>query len=183
MKYTRFQDIPPFIEDGNYEVDFDPRGLVRFIRERVEEDGLQLEPDFQRGRVWTEDQQIAYVEFFLRGGKTGRVIYLNQPSWMGGGRLRLVNGYDDFVVVDGLQRITAFTRFIDNEIPVYGSYYREFTDRAFLKGLTVRVNVNTLKTKAEVLRWYLQTNTGGTPHTASEIERVKSLLAKEEGKS
>jgi len=180
MKYTRFQDIPKFVQDGSYEVDYDPNGLVRFIRDQVANDGLQLDPDFQRGRVWTESQQIAFVEYFLRGGKSGRVIYLNNPAWHSN---RLVGGYSDFVVVDGLQRINAFTRFIDNEIKVFGSYLHEFTDHMRLLRPTMRVNVNSLKTKAEVLQWYLDMNTGGTPHTASEIERVKSLLAKEEGKS
>ena len=32
--------------------------------------GLQFNPDFQRGHVWTEGQQIAFMEFLLKGGKT-----------------------------------------------------------------------------------------------------------------
>jgi len=31
--------------------------------------GLNLDPDFQRAHVWTEDKQIAFVEFCLRGGQ------------------------------------------------------------------------------------------------------------------
>lgn len=38
------------------------------------------------------------------------------------------------------------------------------------------LNVNDLKTKREVLQWYVQMNNGGTPHSAEEIERVKKLM-------
>jgi hypothetical protein len=172
MKYTRFQDIPAFIEEGHWECDFEPDYLVKFIAEQ-EEDGLQLCPDFQRGRVWTDAQQTAFVEFFLRGGRTGRVIYLNKPSWHRGVKK---GDYDDFVVVDGLQLLTAIRRFMGGEIKAFGSTIGEFTDRMRVNRRSMRVNINTLKTKAEVLQWYLQMNTGGTPHTSDEIERVRKLL-------
>lgn len=31
-------------------------------------------------------------------------------------------------------------------------------------------------TKEEVLQWYVDMNTGGTPHTNEEIERVKKMI-------
>lgn len=31
--------------------------------------------------VWTEEQQIAWLEYHLRGGKSGNTIYLNNPFW------------------------------------------------------------------------------------------------------
>ena len=40
-------------------------------------------------------------------------------------------------------------------------------------------NVNNLKTKAEVLVWYIEFNTGGTVHTEEEINKVKMLLENE----
>lgn len=40
-------------------------------------------------------------------------------------------------------------------------------------------SVNDLQTKAEILQWYIEMNSGGTPHTSKEIERVKKLLDQE----
>ena len=79
------------------------------------------------------------------------------------------------VCVDGLQRFTAIKRFINNEIQVYGSYYKEFEDSVRVS-LNMKININCLQTKKEVLEWYLQINEGGTPHTKSEIDKVKNLL-------
>ena len=79
MQYTKFRDIPRLIE-SHYAVDYPLPYFVRWIAEEEKEEGLQLNPDFQRGHVWTEPQQIAYVEFLLRGGKSGRDFYFNYPE-------------------------------------------------------------------------------------------------------
>lgn len=175
-KITRFRDIPLFTDCGHYAVDYPLNSFVKYIEEEVEQEHLQLCPEFQRGHVWTEEQQVAYMEFLLRGGKTGRDIYLNRPSW----HHPVPKGaYDEYVCVDGLQRITAITRFIHNEIKVFGSYYKEFTDSIRILTDTIRLHVNDLKTYEDVLRWYIEMNTGGTPHTSAEITRVQKLLENE----
>lgn len=172
-KITKFRDIPRFTDIGRYAVDYPINHLIPWIEEEVKEDGLQLNPDFQRGHVWTEKQQIAYVEFILQGGRTGRDIFLNKPDW----HHPVPDGaYNDFVCVDGLQRLTALRRFIQNEIKVFGSYFCEYTDNLRTLSDTIRVHVNDLKTKEEVLRWYIEMNAGGTPHSEEEIERVQKML-------
>lgn len=174
-KITKFKDIPKFTRDGHWECDFNFIYLIKFIDEQIKDYGLQLSPDFQRGHVWTEEQQIKWLEFFLRGGKTSRVIYLNKPDW----HSSIPEGsYNDFVCVDGLQRLTAIRRFVDGEIPVFGSYFYEFEDKMSIIGDTVRVNVNDLKSKKQVLQWYVDMNSGGTPHTNEEIEKVKDMISK-----
>ena len=173
MKLTRFKDIPQFTSRGRYAADYPMDSLVKYLEELQTEMGLQLTPDFQRGHVWTEDQQIAFIEYLLRDGQSGRDLYFNCPSW----HIRVPAGeYDEFVCVDGLQRITAITRFIHNEIKVFGSHYKEYTDPIRLRNYTLRVHVNDLKTRREVLTWYLEMNSGGTPHTKDELNQVQQLL-------
>lgn len=174
MKYTRFEDIPKFIQHGMYEVDIRPDSLMSTIAEHVKSDGLQLDPDFQRGHVWSTAQQRAYIEFFLRGGKTARVLYFNCPSWY-----RAANppiDYNDFVIVDGKQRLEAWRKFFANKLKVFGSYQRDFTDHIRGSTHTMKMNVNDLQSKADVLRWYLDMNSGGTVHSNQDLVRVKKLL-------
>lgn len=77
----RFRDIPQFISDGSYQVNMSWEYLIEWLDQRIKEEGLQLNPDFQRGHVWTEEQQIKFLEFILQGGKTGRTLYFNDPYW------------------------------------------------------------------------------------------------------
>ena len=142
-KITKFKDIKQFTTDGSWQCDFGPVGLIRFIDEQISEGGLQLNPEFQRGHVWTEKQQIAYIEYFLRGGKSGTIIYLNKPDW---NTSIAVGEYNEFTCVDGLQRITAFGKFVNNEIKVFDSYFREYTDKLRMK-YTIKININDLKTE------------------------------------
>ena len=172
-KITRFQDIPKFTDVGSYAVDYPLSSIDRWVRESEDEMGLNLCPDFQRGHVWTERQQQKYIEFLLRGGKTGRDVYFNCPGW----HHQVRDGaYNEFVCVDGLQRITAIRKFTNNELKVFGSYYREYTDSLRIIQDTIRVHINDLKTRKAVLQWYLEMNSGGTPHTRTELNRVKDLI-------
>ena len=78
--------------------------------------------------------------------------------------------------VDGLQRLTAITRFVNNELRVFGRLYGEFKGRPRMNQDFIRVHINDLKTKKEVLTWYLEMNSGGTPHAQKELRRVSEML-------
>lgn len=175
MKITRFADIPQLTRAGSWECDFSIDSVWQQVEKwQQETPPLDIDPDFQRAHVWTESQQIAWMEFILRGGKTSRVLYFNCAGWFN-------NWKGPFVIVDGKQRLEAVRRFLQNEIPVFGSYRSDFTDTLRIVQ-TLKLNVNDLKTRSEVLSWYLQFNTGGTPHEENEIDRVRELLRQEEAK-
>lgn len=175
----KFTDIPQYIDSNNYEINIPLSILESKIQEWINDPfyKLQLNPDFQRGHVWTEEQQVAFVEFFLSGGKTGRVIYFNNPRWYEDPK----TGYTDFVIVDGLQRLTAIRAFLSGKIKAFDNYIYEFEDkiRNARCDKELKFNINNLATKKEVLLWYLQMNTGGVVHHPSEIEKVKRLLEME----
>ena len=163
-----FNEITQYTGAGHYQINV---GL-KFFKQTIEDyqtrncgKPLELNPDFQRGHVWTEKQQIGFIEYFLKGGKINP-IYLNHPGWQ--------HDYKgDFVCVDGLQRITAILRFLNNEIKAFDKFYSEFEGRCTH---TFIININNLKTKKEVLQWYIELNSGGTPHTEDEIKKVKKML-------
>jgi hypothetical protein len=168
---VRFQDIPQ-LTFAHYAVDISLHRLLRAMEEYQKEYGLQLCPDFQRGHVWTEEQQVKYVEFLLRGGQSSRDILFNHTAWN-----RSFKG--EMVCVDGLQRLTACAKFLKNELKVFGHYLDEFEDKPY--NVHLRFHINDLPTRKQVLAWYLELNDGGTVHTENELARVRTLLAQEEG--
>lgn len=169
----RFQDIPRFTQDGTYEIDVFLNTLELLLNGWEKDYGIDFNPDFQRGHVWTEEQQIAYVEFLLRGGKSAKIIYFNSPAF---GDFSSLSELDSTLLcVDGLQRLTAVLRFLRNEIKVFENYYSEYTDSPRIY-TALKFNVNCLTTRKEVLEWYLQLNGGGTVHTTAELDRVRQLL-------
>src|ERR1035437_1289942 len=120
MKYS---DLPQFTKVGNYQINtwwnHLEESLNHWQREKMAK--CDLNPDFQRGHVWTREQQISYVEFKLSGGPGADIIYFNCVGWM--------NDYKGpFVLVDGLQRLTSALAFLHNEIPAYGYYLNDFEE-------------------------------------------------------
>lgn len=62
--YLRFIDIPQLLTNKtNYKIDVGFKYFSKTIQQFIDEDGLILIPEFQRGHVWTEEQQEKYVEY------------------------------------------------------------------------------------------------------------------------
>jgi hypothetical protein len=80
------------------------------------------------------------------------------------------------VIVDGKQRVEAVLGFLNNEVKAYGYYRNEYEDEWNWFHSSFHFHVADLKTRKEVLQWYLDMNTGGTMHTDEEVEKVKKLL-------
>lgn len=152
--------------------------------ERYKQDyGLELNPDFQRGHVWTQEQQIAFCESFVgdRVGVVTRTVTFNCPDF--GGRSKAKHSdLNGVVCVDGLQRLTALMAYKNGEFKIFrhyeGGVSADFFDFSMysLRNRLVRFQMLFLQTKEEVLKYYLNFNDGGTPHTQEELDRVKGML-------
>lgn len=92
----------------------------------------------------------------LANGPGANLIFFNCVGWMHDFK-------GPFVLVDGLQRITAALEFLSGKIPAYGHFIGEYNQPLRYIKAEFLFNVNNLKTRNEVLTWYVQLNSGGTP--------------------
>lgn len=168
----KFRDIPQVSKYAGYRINVSWRFLENWLNDIRLSNGLDLDPLYQRGHVWTESQQVRYVEWVLRGGKSGKDLNFNSPGW------QRTNDSHPVELVDGKQRLTAVLRFLRNELKAFDSFYSEFEDRLPIDADFV-VYINDFKTKKEVMQWYIDMNTGGTVHAEEEIVRVKRLVESE----
>lgn len=133
---------------------------------------LVLDPPFQRGSVWTVDQQVAWIESILED--------LPLPTFF----INRVDTYEASnmkpdVVIDGRQRLEATLAFMDGRLIVRGESYLDQPDNIKRKLRTVSVNVrySDFKTEAECVALYLTLLKAGTAHTKHEIEKAQDYLA------
>ncbi len=167
--------IPEYI-NCNYRCDIPFKSLGDWVESHRKDfkGNFQLDPPFQRPHVWTDDKRIKFVEYFLRNGQSSRDIYWNCAGWREGSIEKPLQ------LVDGKQRLDACLKFLNNEIPAFGSLLRDYTNTGRMNiDLTLKFHVNNLQTNAEVLQWYLDLNEGGVVHTKAELDKVKAMLAKE----
>lgn len=162
-----WRDFHTYTSDPSYQVHIDFRFLESTLDNYVNENNCDLNPSFQRAHVWNRAQQTAFVEHTIRGGGRGsNIIRFNN---FGGHWRRMV-------LVDGKQRLEAVRSFMRNEFPVFGElYFKNFEGPQPLH-LCLIFMVNTLTSDKDVLKWYLEINEGGTPHTKEELDKVRNML-------
>lgn len=180
-----FSDFFSGIEDAHYQIHVDWDDIDRALEtytERRNQTFDELIPDYQRGHVWTEQQQREYVEWKISGGIGYDIVCLNVPGLLGNIPPR--NPKPELTkveIVDGLQRLTAVRKFIHGDLSVFGGFvYEEFEEKHPPSRLHFIFKCNCLWYRKDVLNWYLALNSKGTPHSVEEIDRVRNLLKEAE---
>ena len=175
--FSKFEDMY-VIRKAQYCIDVGLNYLQKWLDDQAKDcKDFELNPDFQRGYVWTKKQQIAYMEAYFQNPYINRDLFFNYPGYFGYSEELGFNDilYDKFVCVDGLQRLTAVLAFVNCELPIFGKTRDKYTNKSLL-GWTMKMHINDLNTKREVLKWYLCINTGGTVHTDEDLKKVRKLL-------
>lgn len=165
----KFRDIPQ-MSRANYSIDVPLDYLQHTINRYTSDYDLDFDPPFQRHYVWTNDQKIAYVEYVLKGGRSGLDIYFNCPYWMH------YKNNPKMTVVDGKQRLSAMLGFLNNQIPAFGSLFKDYEDRIGAMMGNLKFHINDIVDPRAVVQWYLDMNTGGTYHTSADIDRAKAYM-------
>lgn len=165
----KFSDIVCF-NNPSYRINVDWNYMPRLLGRYKTDYHLIYDPDFQRGYVWTETQQIKYIEYILSGGMSGKEIYFNCPGWNDR------NNKESMILVDGKQRIEAVRNFMNNKIRIFNHYFTEYTDNMSLFTGGFLFNINDLENYNDVIKWYISMNSGGSIHTNEDIERALKCI-------
>lgn len=125
------------------------------------------------------------MEAVLRG-TAPMTIRFNCPVWQGADAESVVDLHPSTIqCIDGLQRLTAMRDFVAGKFTIYGDLTVEK-----LKGTSFALNrmgamwiqeMYTIKSRAELLQFYLDLNSGGVVHSAEELTRVQGLLNEAKG--
>lgn len=170
-----------FLPEPQRAHDVDIAEIEHSIKHYEDSYGLNILPDFQRGHVWTREQQISFIESLIVGsvGIAGRIISFNHPAFLRDKSPE--SDLDEMVCVDGLQRLTAIREFVKGEFTVFekelgGVDCAYFNGSIYsLRSQTVKFQVFNMQTKKELLGYYLKFNKGGTAHSKEELERVQAM--------
>ena len=139
---------------------------------------VDIDPPYQRGHVWTAEQRSAFLGYWLQGG-TVPTLWVWEPP-----RSKEYSGKARPELIDGKQRLTAWLKWWHGEIAADIDGQKVFigdTDKKFRIHHMIHITFVRLESRADVLRFYLQLNGGGTPHSPNELARVRKLLAQETG--
>lgn len=134
---------------------------------------LVLDPPFQRGAIWSTEQQQHWIESCLDSYPLPAIFLNTFPS-----DSKSVYRNQE-VVIDGQQRIRATQCFLEGKLRVRGEL---FTDqdigfqRSFRFGVTCPVVYTGYDTDVECAELYLKLLTAGTAHTREDLDKAKDFI-------
>jgi hypothetical protein len=143
-------------------------------------DGNGAKTRYQRGFVWTEDDNRLLLNSIYNGVDCGKVLMRRREfgelqSMYNKGERELF--FSD--IVDGKQRLNAVVRFMNDEYQdSYGDYFSDLSDRAqstFLNGFPFSYSEIRNATDSQVVRQFLKMNHLGVPQSKEHIEFVSNL--------
>ncbi len=129
---------------------------------------LNLNPSYQRGDVWSEEQRIKLIDSVMMGiGCPAifiREVDPGQRTWL--------------EAVDGKQRITTFAKFMAGEFAWEGERYPDWdiVSQRRWNNFTVAIYKVHDITDAETIELYERLNFCGVPHERSPLQQFVETL-------
>lgn len=160
--------------------------ILAMVEGTYEHQKFDLNPDYQRGAVWTERQQQEFVGFLLDGGDCHKIVVQRYETAKNAPATHKDTYYElPAEVVDGQQRLRAVCAWLRGKIcaitPEGDRLWFKDTNEVDRRGLMLKIHYVDLP-RVERLRFYIKLNRGGTVHTEQEIVHVQALLDAEKGK-
>jgi len=131
--------------------------------------GVDFDPPYQRGLVWTQAQKEALIKTIFDIGSIGTFAFNRRPFCEG----KL------YEVIDGKQRLSALCEYYEDRWPYNGVYYSELSgnDTSVFKMTSVLEVTLQEASEEDKLRLFLRINRAGTPVDVSHIHRVEEMLS------
>ena len=132
----------------------------------------ELQPDFQRGDVWSLDKSRKLLDTIYKGWDIPK-IYLN------------VIDEENFEVIDGQQRLTAIFKFYDNDLAlpnntekIGGFTYQQLNDKAKDKFDDYEIDMVLINnaTEDEIRELFLRLQLGTPTNTAEKLNAIPGSM-------
>lgn len=163
-------DADEDISFGDYPIDTvlirNENRTVHDVLRRIEKGSFIMDPDFQRDFIWPEDKQCKLIESVMMRIPLP-VFYLAE------------NTQGQMVVVDGLQRLSTFQRFVNNELKLklphqhelHGKYFQDLSPKLQnrVEDCNLVLYVIDAKVPAQALLDIFERVNGGIPLTRQQM--------------
>ena len=133
--------------------------------------GLDMDPDYQRGYVWTQEDKENLIDSIFNNIDIGKFVFIHKP----------ISSEYLYEVLDGKQRITAICEFYENRFPYKGKYFNDLCvkDQNHFEDYHVSLAEIESADKETVLQYFLMLNTTGKAIDKDHLEKVRKLYEDE----
>lgn len=175
------ESIERLEEDQDVHFNYQQRDLISLINMMLRDYGIDLEPEYQRGNVWSKKQKYDLIDSVFRNVDIGKFAVIKRP-W--GDNPNVPATPKLYEMLDGKQRLTALFEYYTGRFKYRGLHYYELChrDKGHFKHYSVSYAESAPLTKEQKYRYFLKLNTTGTPVDINHIKKVRELWLKEQVK-
>lgn len=169
-----WDDVARFEEDDDIFFNYQQRDMRSLMHMMCKEYGIDLEPEYQRGLVWSDVQKWSLIDSIMKNIDIGKFTIIRRPWGSDHSKPMTPKLYE---MLDGKQRITALWEFYTSQFKYNGLYYYELhpRDRSHFKNYRISYAECEPLTDEQKYRYFLKLNTTGVPIDQEHIERVRRL--------
>lgn len=137
--------------------------------------GLHINPEYQRGYVWTLENKQRLIKSIFDRLDIGKFVFVE--TWRNGAQDNRLE------VIDGKQRLNAITEFMEGRFEYEGKTYFQLSHKDRNAFGDLQVHVCTLDeekvSRADILWLFLSINRGGVPQTEEHIALTRAMYEEE----
>ena len=169
-----WDDVPIYEEDDDIFFNYQQRDMRSLLYMMCKEYGIDLEPEYQRGLVWSDEQKWSLIDSIMKNIDIGKFTIIRRPWGKNHNKPATPKLYE---MLDGKQRITTLWEFYTGQFKYKGLRYHELhpLDRSHFKNYRISYAECEPLTDEQKYRYFLKLNTTGVPIEQEHIERVRRL--------
>ena len=132
--------------------------------------GLDMDPDYQRGYVWTQEDKEKLIDSIFNNVDIGKFVFIHKP----------ISSEYLYEILDGKQRVTAICEFYENRFPYKGKYFNDLCvrDQNHFENYHVSLAEIEYANKETILKYFLMLNTTGKTIDENHLKKVREMLSK-----
>lgn len=131
--------------------------------------GLDLNPDYQRGNVWAQDDKILLIDSIFKNIDIGKFTIIKRP---------FKENTQSYEILDGKQRIITLIEFFEDIFEYKGLKFSElhWRDQHHFEDYNISCSEATNLSHKQKYRYFLKLNVAGKPVDPKHLDHVRTLL-------
>ena len=142
--------------------------------------GVDMNPEYQRGNVWTEEQKVKLIDSIFNNINIGSFVFVEKKWFTDEHQV----ASEMFEILDGKQRLTAIIDYVSSKFPYQGKYWHElspysrnqFENQGILVGEMKLNRKDKEYNRKQVIEQFIRLNEGGTSMDKAILEKAKKML-------
>jgi len=175
--YTPWHNVCPYIETGKQakQLSYREDVHIRYMQQAITSIfsvyyffGLDMEPDYQRGNVWSLDDKQKLVDSIFNNVDIGKFVFIKLP---------FKSNSPSYECLDGKQRVTALIEFYESRFTYKGLKFSEmnYRDQSHFEDYAISVAHADEMSQKQKYDYFLKLNTSGKPVDSAHLDFVRGL--------